>query len=63
LRITVPCFAAEIFNDIATGIRINQQQNRDGQQQQKKKVQITNIRSSHTAAMLFFIGLSEMSGS
>lgn len=61
LRRAVPCFAGEIFNDISTGVKMKQQHNRDGQQQQKKfQLPISDHR---TAAMLFFIGLSEMSGS
>lgn len=52
LRSTVPCFAVEIFNDISTDIKMNQQQNRDGQQQQKK-FQLP-ISDHLTAAMLFF---------
>lgn len=55
-------FSIKQFNDISTGIKMKQQQNRDGQQQQKKKFQLP-ISDHRTAAMLFFIGLSEMSGS
>lgn len=63
LRRALPCFAIKKKNnDISTGIKIKQQQNRYGQQQQKKKFQLP-ISDHRTATMLFFIGLSEMSGS